>query len=196
MNRLSLLALTIISSSPLFAMQPVQSPQELTRQLQILVNRCSRGEFNVQEMEKLILAGADPNVRLADGEYTGCTALWFAVKEAGILSDFYQFLLEHNANPNIPDSYGKFPLQIATRDGHYAVVQKLIEYGADVSRGILKPLFIAAAHRRFNIIELFLDNGAGEDIVVPDNEGNTALSGAKRYGGEEAVKLLKVRKIA
>src|SRR5712691_1169388 len=84
---------------------------------------------NAVMIEKLLRAGADPNVSvLSHGE----TALMMAARTGNV--DAIKILLDHGADVDAKDTLrGTTALMWAAAEEHPAAVEVLIEYGADVS---------------------------------------------------------------
>ena len=83
------------------------------------------------------------------------------------------------------------PLIVAARSGHQAVVELLLNRGADPNLAVPgdgNPLIMAAREGHTQIVQLLLDRGANIDQVVPDDEN--ALIQASAEGHLEVVKLL------
>ncbi|TRX40908.1 ankyrin repeat domain-containing protein [Flavobacterium restrictum] len=84
------------------------------------------------------------------------------------------------------------PLCVAIYKGEIALVQKLIEYGADVNEKSsgLTPLMMAARFNRVEIIKLLLANGA--KLKQKDDNGIDALKYAQLSNASDAVVYLKL----
>jgi len=101
-------------------------------------------------------------------------------------------LLARGIDLNTRDSGGRTVLHgaCAMRQNH--MVDWLVRRGADVNarERVLgeTPLMSAAGTGEAGIVSTLLLNGADPDLV--DNNGNTALAYAKRYGQQEVVPLL------
>ncbi len=73
------------------------------------------------------------------------------------------------------DEGGLTPLLLAVENGSEALVDLLLERGADIHEGDV-PLLLAVRKRRKNIVQLLLDRGA--DVNKPNRSGWTALQEA------------------
>lgn len=98
----------------------------------IIASRNKRLRFaastnNIELVEKLLLAGADPNT--ADEHKR--SALHFAACRGYV--DVVKLLLRHGANPNNKDTLGNTPLHLAACINHIPVVIELLDAGTDVS---------------------------------------------------------------
>ncbi|MCT8138035.1 ankyrin repeat domain-containing protein [Anaerobacillus sp. CMMVII] len=80
---------------------------------------------NMEEVETLLITGADPNELNEFGE----SALLFAVIYES--PEVIQLLLEYGADPNIQDNYGWTPLMSAVMMDNLEVAELLLNAGAD-----------------------------------------------------------------
>ncbi|XP_053606174.1 ankyrin repeat domain-containing protein 54-like [Plodia interpunctella] len=89
--------------------------------------RVAASTNNVELVETLLMAGADPN---SSDEHKRSplhlASCWGYV-------DVVKALLRHGANPNIKDSLGNTPLHLAACTNHIPVVIALLDAGTDVS---------------------------------------------------------------
>ncbi|RYO97164.1 hypothetical protein DL764_007368 [Monosporascus ibericus] len=92
---------------------------------------------------------------------------------------------------DVKDSYGRTPLSYAAKYGHGAVVQQLLEKGADIeaedSYG-QTPLSFAAENGHEAVVQQLLEKGA--DVEAEDGYGQTPLWLAAERGHEAVVQLL------
>jgi len=107
--------------------------------------------------------------------------------------DIVQWLLDHNANPNIPDeeihdnTLYHSPLLYAVRSGEILVIKKLLEKGANVNTRPIKnngatALQMAAISGRFDILDLLIEAGADINAHPGAFEGRSAIEGAAEWG--------------
>ncbi len=99
-------------------------------------------------------------------------------------------LLEHGVRVNVEDSEGNTPLLLATKWGHYDIVQLLLAHRADVNKPDTHgntPLIIAARNYP-GLVSCLLDHGA--DVNAQGAEGWTAIMGVIDFGSVEAVAAL------
>lgn len=100
------------------------------------------------------------------------------------------------ANPNTRDniSIGRPPLALAIKNGNIAIVQLLINSGADINDKFetegssVSPLILATTKNRISIVQLLINSGA--DINTKDEAGSTALSIATAKGYEQIAQML------
>jgi ankyrin repeat protein len=93
---------------------------------------------NIQEAMHLLAQGADPNTApfkaLADNEKAGNTPLMYAAARQDL--NLVQNLLDHGANPKMPNNAGDTPLHFAMAYGQpqtmAAIVEALIGAGANI----------------------------------------------------------------
>jgi ankyrin repeat protein len=145
-----------------------------------LVDAVRRGD--VQEVARLLAAGADPNVKDLDGH----TPLHIAAEQCR--ADLAELLLKHGADPNAKNVRGKTPLHRAVWERCGAVVELLLRHGADPNARDADgetPLHKAVSVSDVALVELLLRHGA--DPNARDKEGWTPLHQAGRV---ELVELL------
>ena len=95
------------------------------------------------------------------------------VKRRDVL--WVRFLLQRDADPNIRNSQGVTPLQIATRLGFVEGVEELIKGGAEISVADSQgetPLISAVHQRNVALVRRLLAQGADPDRN--DNSGRSA----------------------
>ncbi|AKT34475.1 Ankyrin repeat [Pyrobaculum sp. WP30] len=128
-----------------------------------LVDAVRRGD--VQEVARLLAAGADPNVRDPDGE----TPLHIAAEQCR--ADLAELLLKHGADPSARDNQGKTPLHIAVGGRCGAVVELLLKHGADPNARNKEgrtPLHSAAISGNVKLAEILLSRGADPNARAAD----------------------------
>ncbi len=115
-----------------------------------------------------------------------------AKKDEEVESKIEEFLLRKNINPlEVEDKEGNNILFFAVQNGNVAVVEKVIQMGADVNWMTKKgftPLYEAARSGEINIVKKLLENGA--DIGAKTKSGFTALHGALFTDNNEIAKIL------
>ncbi len=135
-------------------------------------------------IEKLLAAGADPNVTGSD-----LVSPLMAAAAKGLVNSV-QRLLEKGANVNAHDMDGKTPLMHAVAWEQMATAKLLIENGSDICASddegstplmaaIKAPIMHKTTEIKKEIIDLMLEHGA--DVNQKDHYGGTALI----YAAEE-----------
>lgn len=109
----------------------------------------------------------------------------------GIYSAVRDQLVKDNMDPNSRDTENQTSLSYAAQNGHVAVVQLLLDHGADANLnyefGSMSPLFFAASRGHLATAKLLLDNGADANKDVRSKP----LEQAAIMGGDlDIVKLL------
>jgi ankyrin repeat protein len=139
---------------------------------------------SVPEVERLVKAGASPDVVDADGT----PALMAATLFGG--ADLVKVLLDRGADPNRQGPGGTTALMWAVPDAEK--VRLLLARGANVnaqSETGRTALLVAASYpRTVDVIRLLL--GGGADLRAQDKGGTTALALAVRSSDIEVVRLL------
>jgi ankyrin repeat protein len=124
---------------------------------------------HVEVMKVLLENGADPNVLVH-----GCSVLVYVSGVIGELcwardvSKVVELLLEHKADPNLPDDDGTTPLHEAARRGDTETAIRLLEFGAKIDaqdKNGRTPLHKAAVNSHGDTVDLLLD--AGADPTIP-----------------------------
>lgn len=158
---------------------------------------------NIEIVRLLIDAGADPDGIGAYGDVPLIKAA-----NAGTMADrspeeilaLQAYLLEHGADPNIPNRYGLSPFTGFCMYGEFEKMELALKFGADVngayeSRRIAKPpttasvLMHTVRQGHTDAVTWLLKHGAQVNYVNPD--GETALSWAEDAELEDIVLLLR-----
>jgi ankyrin repeat protein len=138
---------------------------------------------DVNEVQKWLAAGADPNCRSADGY----TPLGFAVELRA--SPIVEALLKAGADPEremVTD-----PLFEALKACDIATARLLIAAGADINRKSENnhtPLMMAACQCSAEIVQELINLGANPH--AQDDDGRTALTFARRENRKDVIMLL------
>jgi ankyrin repeat protein len=86
---------------------------------------------DLQEVEKLILNGANVNAFVSLGAIKNATPLHIAALSGHLI--LVHYLLQHGASINAQDGKGTTPLRLATLNQHLDVVLLLLDHGADIN---------------------------------------------------------------
>ena len=124
---------------------------------------CTNGNGAIVEL--LLKGGADPNAPLPGGE----TPLMTAARTGALPA--VKALLSHGASVDAKDDRrGQTALIWAAAEGHAAVVQSLIEAGADFRTYLqsgFTPLLFAARDGRAEVVRVLLKAGADVNETIP-----------------------------
>lgn len=195
-----------------------EKPEKLAKQLHAAAKK-----GDVTEVQRLLSEGVDPNtwrgtliettplakairhnhpevfdllvqkVYVDASRSKGPTALYWAAAECR--EEMARVLIERGANVNFKEeSGGQSPLFISSHAGCEAVVEQLLQAGAEpnvVRFDGSTPLMTAAAIGYKSIVESLLDAGANPNLS--DTTGMTVLSWAKQGGKTEIVEYLRSR---
>lgn len=125
------------------------------------------------EMAKaLLLAGADPNLKLG----RGMTPFHYAA--GGSTFETFKLLLENGGNINTLNLEANYPTPLiwAVSEGKLKNVRLLIENGATLdpteSNGFTSPLHTAILHQDFDMAAYLLDQGANPDSKITEEYGD------------------------
>jgi hypothetical protein len=119
---------------------------------------------DVAEIERLIAAGADPNVFEGMQGYL-VTPLQRTAANGHVAA--IAALLKAGARVDGADSDGITPLMLAARDGHIAAVDALVTAGADVHRAKSNgstALHLASLNSQLDAARALLEAGARTDV--------------------------------
>ena len=138
---------------------------------------------NVQEVQRLLTRGMDPNTPDEKGAPALTVATRVGAKHSAML------LAKHpQTQVNAMNSVEETPLMLAALNNQFDVAQVLIERGAEVNRKGWTPLHYAATKGHIAMMRLLLENNAYIDAESPN--GTTPLMMAAYYGTPASVKLL------
>jgi hypothetical protein len=152
----------------------VSNPNPLTLEVKLL-NASKSKKGGVEEVKKLIDAGADVNANLNN---SGNTPLFLAVRRGNVA--LAEYLISAGADVNAKNKHGSSPLHWAVDSDIVAIVELLISAGADVNaknKHGLPPLHWAAHEDNIAIVELLIS--AGADVNAEDEDGYTPLHWVK-----------------
>lgn len=99
-----------------------------------------------------------------------------------------KLLLEWGADIGALDEYEETALHIAAESNYIHIAQLLLDNGADINAGPIKPIIKALRKDRNMMLEFLLEKGA--DPNAQDAEGHTPLYFAMTWGKLDAVRLL------
>lgn len=141
-------------------------------------------EFDhVQEVQRLLLRGMDPNTPNELGVPALAVATRLGAGKSALL------LAKHpQTQVNVVNTADESPLMLAALHNQLEVAQVLIDRGAEINRKGWTPLHYAATKGHIVMMRLLLDNSAYIDAESPN--GTTPLMMAAYYGTPMAVKLL------
>ncbi|XP_058055857.1 protein TANC2 [Anopheles bellator] len=121
---------------------------------------------------------------------TGETALTTACANGH--TETIAILLSRGASTEVRNRKEMTPLLIAVKEGHWAIVERLLQHQAQdvelTETNGKTALMVAAEEGHVGIIELLLNRGAA--LTVQDKDGLTALSWACLRGKQQAAKCL------
>ena len=98
----------------------------------------------------------------------------------------------HQADPNIPNNFGKFPLHLAVENNLLSVVQLLLNSGVDVeARDQVsgKTALHLAVERQLEEMVNLLVKDAKVDLTREDFNGLTAIQAAEKYNSQNIKKI-------
>ena len=130
----------------------------------------------------------DLDINMRHSQEGDRTALMLAAQK-GQLDMIEMLLKHHDVGIDMQDADGMTAIVLAIREGHFPIVQRLLE--AKANTGIVdfqvgrSPLRCAAEMDRADIVELLLRHNA--DPTVTDREGGTAILRAVNRGADKAL---------
>ncbi|PIN02571.1 26S proteasome regulatory complex, subunit PSMD10 [Handroanthus impetiginosus] len=115
---------------------------------------CAANDGDLNRLQQLVEAGADPNKT----DYNGQSSLHRAASKGH--EDIVQFLIQNKAEINPRDDFGKTPLFEAIKNRHDRVASLLVHAGASLSiDNAGSYLCEAVARKDLNLLRRLLDNG-------------------------------------
>ena len=139
----------------------------------------------VQELKRMLAAGADPDMLDNNGD----PVLVIAVRAGNAAS--VDVLLATRLNVNARTKFGDTAMMVAALSGRLDLVKKLRARGAEINATGWTPLIYAATGGRDDVVRYLLAEGA--DINAASPNGTTALMMAAREGKGSTVELLVAR---
>lgn len=138
-------------------------PEEHTGLDDRLISAIEKGDMAL--VSQFLNSGLNPNKRLLYG-----TPLTYAAYAGQ--TEIVELLIEHGADPALPDEGGSAPLLCAVQHTHIKTAKALLARGADLSnadRSGRTPLSIAAANGPPELVAWLLEQGA--DVHHKDQRG-------------------------
>lgn len=189
------------SSSDSTSERTAEEVQEARRLRDELYAALQKGD--IEQAEKLIAAGADPNEPFDEKqrEHKGATILHLvcnAFTRGNVQNRIAaaQFLLEHGADPNATDDHGWPPAAEAVWSGYLDLMKLLAEYDADLKMKMPGPwpsdiedytlLHVAALKSRPEPVEWLLKQDL--DVNAQNGVGSTPLKVA--YKRPDVIRVL------
>ena len=148
----------------------VSNPNPLTLEMKLL-NASKSKKGGVEEVKKLISAGADVNANLNN---SGNTPLFWAVLRGNVA--IAELLISAGADVNAKNIDGMSPLSWAVDGDNVAIAELLISAGADVNaknKSGDSPLSWAVRWGHITMVKLLIS--AGADVNAKDNNHNYVL---------------------
>ena len=138
----------------------------------------AHNEGSLEIVQKLLKAGADPNIKNQYGD----TALTLAIDKENL--HLVPTLLKAGADAKVESNDGFVPLVQAARIGDVYTVKVLLEYGADINYQAKAKkdtaLILAADNNHLEVIKVLLQ--AGADPHIKNVTGKDAAGYAKQRG--------------
>jgi hypothetical protein len=123
-------------------------------------------------LEALLQRGFDPNSKIEGGPRPGTTALMLATSYKR--GDLVDILLKKNADPTLADSNGLQAIHTAVLQGDLALLQKLLDAGANVNAQTktgVTPLFLAASNDSLELVQFLCSKDADQRLKGSATEG-------------------------
>ena len=138
---------------------------------------------DVGAVQSLLQEGFDPNAVNAKGN----SALYLALRDKSL--KVAKLLIEQpKINLNQLNPSGENALMIACLQGDLALVERMVERGAEINKPGWTPLAYAATNGHTAIVKFLLDHSAYIDAAAPN--GSTPLMMAAYFGQSSTVQLL------
>ncbi|OPZ83205.1 MAG: Phosphocholine transferase AnkX [bacterium ADurb.Bin429] len=143
---------------------------------------------DIDTIRQWLLTGGSPNIRDANGQ----TLLHAAVH--GAHYDLAALLLAHGADANACSDefpYHTYPAQTAAYNGNVAILDLLVQYGADLTvetENGCTLIHLAVFNNEVTVMQYLLDHEA--DIEIPAEDDVTPLTSATMHDFVEATELL------
>ncbi|MBU0621807.1 MAG: ankyrin repeat domain-containing protein [Gammaproteobacteria bacterium] len=146
---------------------------------------------NLAEVQRLIAAGADVNA-VAEGGWTALMKACYNAELKHGFADVVKALVDAGANIEAPIGYGVRPLMLAAGYGETAVVEVLLQAGADVlakNDGGFTALMMVKQKHYVDVVNLLHEAeqlaGLGEGSCASKNApGSNVITFMKRPGAK------------
>ncbi len=193
--------ITALSIASLIGNAPMVEAFSRHKNIQRIINSTEEGGtaplFNAganghHEIAQLLLdSGAD----LAATGIDGCSALHMACDgNYALVAKIFLAHKDIKKTINLREKRGATALYLACQNGHYEIVQLLLEAGADITVASLNGcsvLYVACQNNHVSIVKMLLVHKEIQNIINIFAEGGaTALSMASAKGHHEIVQLL------
>lgn len=157
---------------------------------------------NIEIIKLLIEAGADPNGLGAYGDVPLIevySAETMADRTDEEITAVQIYLMEHGADPNIPNDFGISPFMGFCKLAEFEKMEVALEHGADVNGSYASRisgennttasvLMVTIYDGEAEAVRWLIDHGA--DVNYRNSEGKSILQEAKRKGNQEIVTML------
>tara|TARA_B100001248_G_scaffold262700_2_gene261150 strand:- start:40740 stop:41663 length:924 start_codon:yes stop_codon:yes gene_type:complete len=139
----------------------------------------------------LLAAGAEVDAI----DNTGATALHFIARWNSL--EALEAFLKAGARTDLIDDYGYTVFHYAARWGHLEVAERFMQEGGvllspkiinAVDKAGRTALYLAASNGSLSVVKVLVE--AGADYQIANNEGNTPIQAAEKYGYQEVVEFL------
>ena len=148
-----------------------------------LMIACEEG--NIDVINILLNAGADPNITNADGD----TCLCYAARN-DCCTEVLQAIISHGIDVNTTNKKNVTALMIACEEGNIDVINVLLSVGADLNIGNGYTFLHYAAQNRYRaeVFEAMISHGV--DVNATNEKNVTALMIACQNGNEDHTNVL------
>ncbi len=180
-------------------LEPDCGPYEICKPLAL-----AAGRGNLEIVELLIVAGADPNGTNAYGDtafITADNAMTLSGKTEEDVREIRKYLIEHGANVNQPNAFAMTPFIGLCASNDIELAKLALQHGADVNAAFVPTtgpkqhpggntaLMLAASDGHEEIVAWLLANGANAHQV--NNENESAMDFAIKSGHADIAEMLK-----
>ncbi len=167
-------------------MSSEDSQQELNA---ALIAACKQND--IAEAHRLLVAGADVHALDPTVPENRFSQIPLSIAAAKGYEELATMLLQHGADVDMEDEFGRRALQDAAEGGHCGLIRLLVENGATIfKRNYIEwePLQLAVNEEHVEAINLLLDLGA--DVNCLDDDEWSLLRIASEHDNPEIIRLL------